>query len=153
MRQNWEGEFSFRGTWRSKRMRLVLARLKLRSSEMSELLYMHLEIMEPRHLCGLETEVMTEKVTENWVLGGDHHARSQPRSTWVLALIFFFLDLFTCSLGEMMTLRHAFNFCKQHPKIQSGLYFQMFCFTRRPNVVGANSEKENCCGDLSHYLG
>lgn len=67
VRQNWEGEnrILFRGTWRSKRMRLVLTRLNLRSSEMSELLCMQLEVKELRHLCGLETEVTVEKVTEN----------------------------------------------------------------------------------------
>lgn len=66
----------------------------------------------------------------------------------VLIYLYIYWDLFTCSLGEMMTLRtlrHSLSFCAQYAKIQNVLYF-LFCFTWRSNVVDANSENENWWG-------
>lgn len=66
----------------------------------------------------------------------------------MLTFFFFCKDL-CCSLGEVMTWRHSFNFCVHSLKIQNVLYF-LFCFTLGPvNMVGVNSEKENCSGSIT----
>lgn len=105
--------------------------------------------MEVRHLCGPETEVIIEKVTENCVLRGEECAKDPAvlcLEFWCWYIYIYILRFVYLFTGEMMmTLRHSFNFCAQYAKIQNVLYF-LFCSTLRAYVVDANSETENWWG-------
>lgn len=78
--------------------------------------------MESRHPCGLETSPNRK---------GDRELNVERRiacSTLSSSadFFFFFRDLFTCSLGEMTTLRHFVWRLYSVSKIQNVLYF-LFC--------------------------
>lgn len=139
-------QFSFRGMWRSVKMRLILTRFIVRCQNC--------------FVCNWKYRIKTSmcpgnrsynrKDWQNWVWRVEHRAKDSAFAlSWILVLIFFW-HLFTCSLCEMMTLKHFFGVCIQYPRIQNVLYF-LFCFTLRPNVVGANSKKTDG-GNLSLYF-